>query len=156
MCWIIQKVHKDFPICEPFYSGTDDFYQQELLLIYLNQIKEAFLNEPRRFALYAEFKIYFYRNQEYFQKSEMMGKIQQESYLFRKKIRNSTSFSEEEGEGFGSTEEEYLFDSFFSFLATLAITDAGKSRAELERKIDHRIHNTLMLYSLSIAAESAS
>jgi AcrR family transcriptional regulator len=154
--WFLLKVRVN--IGERYTSDMFDgrYTGAELLRMYMVDIKRMFLNEPRHFVLYAEYKVYIYRNcqkheQGYSLLTDFMG-----SRNLRHKIYTL-------GKHDGSlppnidiyTEEAYFCESYFGFLSNIAISFGVHAPEEMENQINQRIDNTIALYTgLGISAKS--
>jgi AcrR family transcriptional regulator len=123
------------------YTGAD------LLRMYMMDVKEVFLRDPRHFVLYSEYKLYVYRNCEDYEQSYSMLCNWLGSRGLRQRI-----YAKGRQDGSMPTnldlyiEEEYFSESFFGFLANLALSMEQHSLEEMETQIDKRIDNTLLLY----------
>jgi AcrR family transcriptional regulator len=127
---------------------TGKYTGAELLRMYMLDLKRMFLSEPRHFVLYAEYKVYIYRNcdkheQGYSLLTDFMGSrnLRQKIYKLGKKdgsLPNDIDIY---------TEESYFCESFFGFLSNLAISFGVHSPNEMEHQIDQRIDNTIALYT---------
>lgn len=128
---------------------TDGKYTgAELLRMYMVDIKRMFLNEPRHFVLYGEYKAYIYRNcgkheQGYALLTDFMGSrnLRQKIYALGKKDGSLPSSIDV------YTEEEYFCETFFGFLSNLAMSFGIHSNSEIEKRINQRIDNTISMYT---------
>jgi AcrR family transcriptional regulator len=144
----IQNISKEEKYSDEVF--TDGNHKAiDLLRMYMNDIKELFLKEPKQFVLYSEVKSYVYRNctskeQEYTLFANKLG-----NQKLRKKIFN---FGMEDGtikfKAPVDVEEEYFCESFFGFLANVALSYSLHTPEEIIRQIDERIDNTIFLYSI--------
>jgi AcrR family transcriptional regulator len=149
MEWFLQRVrvetNKLFPESD-FISG--EYTGVQLMEKYMTYIKDVFLRDPRTFALYTEFKIYIYRNCENFEQEYTLLANKMGNYRLRHKIYE---YGQQDGTLPANidlkTEEEYFSESFFGFLSNLAFSFSLHSRKEMEKQIDHRIKNTVALYT---------
>lgn len=129
-----------------FSSGK--YTGSELLRMYMIDLKRMFLEEPRHFVLYAEYKIYIYRNcekheQGYTLLTDFMGSrdLRQKIYTLGKQDGSLPANIDI------YTEEAYFCESFFGFLSNLAISFGVHSPKEIENQINQRIDNTINLYT---------
>jgi AcrR family transcriptional regulator len=131
--------------------NSDAYTGAELLRMYMTDVKSFFMDDPRHFVLYSEYKLFIYRNCEDYEQSYSMLCNWFSSRGLRQRIY-------EKGRRDGSmsggidlyTEEEYFSESFFGFLANLAVSLDQHDAGEVERQIDLRIENTIALYSEEI------
>jgi AcrR family transcriptional regulator len=142
---IRSAVNEKYPD-EIFTNGK--YTGAQLLKMYMNDIKKIFINEPRIFVLYTEFKIYIYRNcpdreQGYTLLWNLMGNRNLRQKIYRLGKSDGTLPQNIDL----NVEEEYFCESFFGFLSNLALSFSEHSSKELEKQIDDRIANTLSLYT---------
>jgi AcrR family transcriptional regulator len=144
MSGIQQKAREIFPE-SVFFDGHTGI---ELLEMYMKYVKRIFLHDPKLFVLYTEFKLYIYRNckeneQEYSLLVNKIGNHALRTRIYDLGKQDGTFPADLDVK----TEEEYFTESFFGFLANLALSLSDHARAELEKQIDYRIANTVALYS---------
>jgi AcrR family transcriptional regulator len=126
---------------------TDNSYTgAELLKRYLVDVKALFLKDPRVFVLYSEFRVFVYHHGDYDTKEYVLLMDRLGNRNLRLKIYNlgvkDGSFPKDMDV---EHEERILCDSYFGFLANLAMSYEIDPQAAVE-EIDRRIEQTMMLY----------
>jgi AcrR family transcriptional regulator len=147
--WLLRNIQldvsKNYP--ETVFNGGQRTGSQ-LLKSYMEDIKDLFLKEPRIFILYSEYKLYVYRNCEENPKGSALLKDWTGTRRLRMKIYSLGLQDGSFAQNFDpEIEEEYFCESFFGFLSNLAISYSVHSQEEIEKQIDQRIENTLLLYT---------
>jgi AcrR family transcriptional regulator len=147
MEWLLNKINLETRELFPESLFADGHTGAELLKMYMEYVKQLFLKEPKLFVLYAEFKLYIYRNcRDYEQQYTLMWN-QLGNHRLRCKIYEC-------GKQDGTfpadldikKEEEYFTESYFGFLSNLAMSMREHNTEEIEKQIDYRINNTIELY----------
>jgi AcrR family transcriptional regulator len=146
--WVMQNIRMNIGSNYQESMFTSGQYTGlQLMEKYMYDIKALFFDEPRYFILYKEFKLYIRRNcEDYEQKYTLllnwMGNRQVREKIRALGKKDGTIKSENDME----EEEEFFSESYFGFLASLAIYSYTYSREELEKHIDKRIENTIEIY----------
>jgi AcrR family transcriptional regulator len=146
--WVLMNIRSSIGSRYPERFFTDGKHTgAQLLKSYMIDIKRLFFRNPRIFVLYSEYKLYIYRHCEDFEQSYSLlcdwkgnRQVRQKIFLLGKKDGTMASNINV------NTEEEYFSESFFGFLANLAMSFGLHQISEAEKQIDQRIENTLALY----------
>jgi AcrR family transcriptional regulator len=150
--WILQKIRLELNSRYPQTLFTENSNVKGITLLknYMIDIKNLFLQEHRLFALYTEFKIYIYRNcadydQSYSLLCNVMGthRLRRRIYALGEKDNSIHLHNDIK------IEEEYFTESFFGFLANLALSFEQHSLDTIVEQIDKRINSTIAQYQAS-------
>jgi AcrR family transcriptional regulator len=147
--WVLQQIRleigKDFPesyFTDGKHTGAQLFEQ------YMFALKDLFFSEPRTFVLYSEFKLYIYHNcDDYEQNYTLLCNCMGSRHLRRQIYMLGKTDGTLPSDINVTAEEEYFCESFFGFLANLALSYGAHSKEEMANQIDQRIKNTIALYS---------
>jgi hypothetical protein len=151
--WVLQQIRLDIGMKFPESYFTDGKHTGvQLFEKYMYALKDLFFSEPRAFVLYSEFKLYIYHHcddyeQNYTLLCNRMGSrhLRHKIYVLGKND-GTLSFVNNVQE-----EEEYFCESFFGFLANIALSYSSHSEEEMANQIDLRIKNTIALYTGNIS-----
>lgn len=147
--WILKNLRAETGEHFPASVFTDGEHTGAgLLRLYMQDIKQLFVQEPRFFVLYMEFKMFIYRKcpdheQGYTLLWNWMGNRDLRHKIYQLGQKDGTLALSEDVE----TEEEYFCESFFGFLSNLAMSFHQHSLEESLHQIDLRIENTIKLYT---------
>jgi AcrR family transcriptional regulator len=146
--WAFQKDQVEFDEkYDDALFNSGKYTAAEILRMYMTDVKNFFLDDPRRFILYTDYKLYTYYNRDEFAKIDRSmervsdRRIQEKIYELGQR---DGSFSPDLD---FCTESSYLTASFFGLLTNLSISFFAHSRSEMEHQIDERIQNTIALYT---------
>jgi AcrR family transcriptional regulator len=120
----------------------------EILEMYLRDLKEIFMKEPELFVFYTEFKIFFSRNSDNYEKDytkllDTIGCRRLVEKIYRLGIRDRSIKKPIEPE----EEAEYFCRAYFGFLSNMALTYKYQPE-KTEREIDRYIDSIIYLYTL--------
>jgi AcrR family transcriptional regulator len=147
--WLLQDIRMNIGNRYPDSLFTDGKHTgAELLRMYMMDVKDLFMQEPRLFVLYAEFKVFVYHNCEDYEQGYTLVWNWMGNRRLRQKIYNLGKKDGSLPSGIDLyTEEEYFCESFFGFLTNLAMSFDMHPPEETKKQIEKRIDNTIALYT---------
>ncbi len=144
--WLARHAHKDMTVYKEDIFLGGKCTAEEILNIYLNEVKELFIKEPRIFMCYVEIKTFIYRNsqncqQDYERFSDALGILTLIRRIFKMGAKDGTINTSADYR----TEAEYFYQMMIYYFSGLTLQYDMNPEKTLEN-IDEFIANMRKAY----------